>query len=94
VTRFLGSEVCYWKPNRDTIWKIVTQFLVCLTHFQDKIVRVLGRTHQSWHDFGNHDTILIVTGHYLSVSVHFLRESFKREKLGKSKEVTLWLRVF
>lgn len=39
------------------------------------------------------ETILIATKYYLSVSVHFLRESFKREKLEKSKEVNLGLSV-
>jgi len=37
---------------------------------------------------------LKVAGYCLSVFVQFLKESFKREKLGKSKEVTLGLRVF
>jgi len=40
------------------------------------------------------DTILTVAGYYLSVLVQILKERFKREKLGKSKEVTLGLRVF
>jgi len=37
---------------------------------------------------------LTAAEYYLSVSVHFLRVGFKREKLGKSKEITLGLRVF
>jgi len=37
---------------------------------------------------------LTAAEYYLSVSVHFFRESFKRGKLGKSEEVTLGLRVF
>jgi len=37
---------------------------------------------------------LTVAGYYLSVYVQILMRSLKREKHGKSKEVTLGLRVF
>jgi len=39
------------------------------------------------------DTILTVFCHYLSTHGSFFEESFKREKLGKSEDVTLGLRV-
>jgi len=88
VLRFLMSNA--WlvlEANHDMIWENATRFM-------DKIC-VLWVVHKElWHDFGNCDTILAVAGHYLSISVHFLRERFKRGKLGKSKEAALGLRVF
>jgi len=38
--------------------------------------------------------ILSVFEHYLSIHCLFFEKGFKREKLEKSKEVTLWLKVF
>ena len=69
-------------------------FSACWESFQDKVGRTLDRTHQSCHDLAKRDTILTVVEYYLSVLVQFLKVSLKREKLGKSKEVTLRLRVF
>jgi len=42
----------------------------------------------------NRDTILLVRVYYISFTVQFFEESFKREKLRNSKEVTSGLRVF
>ena len=75
-------------------WENVTRFSACWTCFQDKVGRTLGRTHQPCNDLAKCGTILTAEDCYISVSVQILRESFKRGKLAKSKEVTLGLMVF
>jgi len=71
-------------------WENMTRFSACWARFQDKV----GRTHQTCHDLAKRGTILTAKDCYISVSVHIMKGSLKREKLGKSKEVTLGLRVF
>ena len=78
-------------------WEIMTRFSTCWARFEDKIGRTLGRTFESRRDSSFRDTILTVFVYYLFKcfsSFLKVRENFKRGKLGKSKEVTLGLRVF
>jgi len=62
-------------------WEIVTRFSACWTRFENKVGRTLGRTHQSWHDLDNRDTILPVADWYISFSLHFWRCGFEGENL-------------
>jgi len=83
--------------NRGAIFEAVNGYTIgrkLVTRFWDKAVVLYCVRDLSWHDSDNRDTTLKVLGNYISIHCPFFDESFKREKLGKEKEVTLGLRVF
>jgi len=66
----------------------MTQFMAIMTRFLDKVIVPWVIRYESWHDF---DSCRVL---FKCFSL-FLKESFEeREKLGITKEVTLWLSVF
>lgn len=65
--RFLRQNVMLLlEANRDTIYG------------QD--LCNLGRTQKSWQDFDNRDTILTISGHYISFTIYFRGRLISRER--------------
>ncbi|RHN56637.1 hypothetical protein MtrunA17_Chr5g0431611 [Medicago truncatula] len=86
-----------WHNGWFLLKQIVARFCAGVTRFVDKVVVPWVVRFNRGAIFTGAARFLSVTVYYLSVSSHFLRkrrENFKRGKLGKSKEVTLGLRVF
>jgi len=85
----------FWK-NCGTCDGIMARFWVCLWEVALEISLHGGEAlwHDWWHD--GHGTWHNASGfeHYIRLHSSYFEESFKIEKLGKSKEITLRLRVF
>ena len=83
MSRFSNVESMFCRvSNRDIILGKRSRFSACWARFQDKVGRTLGRMHQPCHDLEKHDKFFTAEDWYISVSVQFLKESWKREKLG------------
>jgi hypothetical protein len=64
-----------------------TRFSACWARFEDKVGRTLGRTHQPCQDLAKRDTVLIVAGYYLSVSLQILKVEERELQERKTWEI-------